>query len=84
MQVLIGCLTWLSMSTRPDIATITNILAKYTTKCTEQHINSVKHVICYLKGSKSLGVCYHSDKIKKLESHVKFPLDTMTSLCSAN
>jgi hypothetical protein len=84
MQTLIGCLMWLSMSTRPDIATITNILAKYTTKCTEQHINYVKHVIRYLKGSKSLGISYHSDKIKKVESHVKFPLDTITSLCDAN
>jgi hypothetical protein len=84
MQTLIGSLTWLSMSTRPDIATITNILAKYTTKCTEQHINYVKHVIRYLKGSKSLGISYHSNKIKKVESHVKFPLDTITSLCDAN
>jgi hypothetical protein len=42
MQVYIGCLTWLAMSTRPDIATITNILAKYTTKCTKEHIGQVK------------------------------------------
>jgi deoxyuridine 5'-triphosphate nucleotidohydrolase len=84
MQVFIGCLTWLSMSTRPDIATITNLLAKYTTKCTDAHITHVKHVIKYLKGTKSLGVSYHSKNLAKVEAHVQFPLDTITSLCDAN
>ena len=35
MQHVVGCLNWLSISTRPDIATITNILSKYTAKPTQ-------------------------------------------------
>ena len=73
MQVYIGSLTWLSISTRPDIATITNILAKYTTKCTKGHLDKVKRTIRYLKGTKSLGISFSSKNQQKLESHVKFP-----------
>ena len=85
MQVYIGCLTWLSISTRPDIATITNILAKYTTKCNNGHIDQVKRTIRYLKGTKSLGISFSSKIQQKLESHVKFPVnDPITGLCDAN
>ena len=85
MQVYIGCLTWLSISTRPDIATITNILAKYTTKCTSKHIDQVKRTIRYLKGTKTLGISFTSRNQNKLESHVKFPMDNpITGLCDAN
>ena len=86
MQVLVGCLTWLSISTRPDIATITNMLAKYTTKATKSHIQHVKRVIKYLKGTKTLGISFNTQIDSKVESFVKFPLpsDRITSLCDAN
>jgi hypothetical protein len=85
MQVLLGSLTWLSISTRPDIATITNLLAQYTTKATQSHLNQVKRVIKYLKSTKSLGISFHSDNNCKLQSYVKFPIpDGITSLCDAN
>jgi hypothetical protein len=84
MQVYVGCLTWLTMSTRPDIATITNILAKYTTKCTKAHIQQVKRVIRYLKGAKTLGIQFTSKQQTKIESHIKFPIQNITSLCDAN
>ena len=86
MQQLIGCLTWLSISTRPDIATITNILAKYTSNPTKGHLESVKRVIRYLKGTKNHGICFTTETNKSLESFVKFPMDpqTVTSLTDAN
>ena len=85
MQVYIGCLTWLSISTRPDIATITNILAKYTTKCNSGHIDQVKRTIRYLKGTKTLGISFSSKNQDKLESHIKFPVDDpIMGLCDAN
>ena len=86
MQQLIGCLTWLSMSTRPDIATITNILAKYTSKPSKGHIDSVKRVIRYLKGTREHGICFTTKQNTSLESFVKFPLDpsTVTSMTDAN
>jgi hypothetical protein len=85
MQVLLSCLTWLSISTRPDIATITNLLAQYTNKATPSHLSHVKRVIKYLKSTKTLGISFHSNNNSKLESHVKFPIPPgLTSLCDAN
>jgi dUTPase/transposase InsO family protein len=85
MQVLLGSLTWLSISTRPDIATITNLLAQYTTKATLSHLNQVKRVIKYLRSTKTLGISFNSNNNETLQSYVKFPIPSgITSLCDAN
>ena len=86
MQQLVGCLNWLSISTRPDIATITNILSKYTSKPTPQHIDHAKYVIKYLINTKDLGITFTSQANTHLESFVKFPINnhTISTLCDAN
>jgi deoxyuridine 5'-triphosphate nucleotidohydrolase len=86
MQTYLGCLNWLAISTRPDIATITNLLAKYTASPSPGHLTHVKHVIRYLKGTKSKGICFSTNPNSKIESFVKFPIDpsTVTSMCDAN
>jgi deoxyuridine 5'-triphosphate nucleotidohydrolase len=85
MQVLLGCLTWLSISTRPDISTITNLLAQYTHKATQSHINQARRVVRYLKSTKSLGISFNSNDNNQLESYVKFPISKqITALCDAN
>ena len=58
---LVGSLNWLSTATRPDIATITNILSAYLHKATPSHLAVVKHVIEYLKESTNMGI-YVSSK----------------------
>ncbi len=86
MRVLCGSLNWLAQSTRPDIATITNILSKYTSKPTPQHIQQAKRVIRYLKGTKSHGISFSSSEQGKLESFIKFPIpsDEILAMCDAN
>ena len=86
LQTLVGSLNWLSMSTRPDIAPVTNFLAKYTTTATKNHIQAAKHVVRYLKGMQNLGISFHSKDNSTLNSHVKFPIDssTITALTDAN
>ena len=80
LQSMVGCLTWLSTSTRPDVATITNMLAKYTTKASQGHINAAKRVIKYLRGTRTLGISFHSKDTSHLQSFVKFPIsDTKLS-----
>jgi hypothetical protein len=85
MKTLIGSLNWLSISTQTDIATITNVLAKYTSKPTTKHIDSVKRVIKYLKGTKSKGIMFSSTPNTQLSAFVKFPINNqITSMCDAN
>ncbi len=86
MQSYIGSLNWLSTSTRPDISTITNIMSQYVSKPNKHHITQAKRVIKYLKGTKTLGISFSSKIDKRLESHVKFPIDnsSVTSMCDAN
>ena len=86
MQYLIGCLTWLSTSTRPDISTITNILAKYLSKPTKAHIDAAKRVVRYLKGTRSYGIGFKSSSTTNLQTFVKFPIpnNKITALTDAN
>jgi hypothetical protein len=86
MQKFIGCLNWLSISTRPDIATITNMIAKYTIIPTKGHIDAVKRVIKYLKGTKSKGLLFSTSPTSKISAYVKFPIPTnkVVSMCDAN
>lgn len=48
---LIGCLLYLSQSTRPDIAYIVNQLSRYNNRATTQHWIAAKRVLRYLKGT---------------------------------
>ena len=75
MQSIIGSLTWLSMSTRPDIATITNLLAKYVTSPSVGHIDAAKRVLKYLKGTKTKGLVFSTNSNKNLAAYIKFPLE---------
>ena len=45
LQELVGSMNWLATQTRPEIATITNILSQYNTKCSPGHIKSAKYAI---------------------------------------
>ena len=86
MQQLTGSLQWLSTSTRPDISTATNFLSKYNHKASKGHLDAAKHVIRYLKGTKSLGISFKTTPDKRVTSYVKFPVsnDTITPFCDAN
>jgi hypothetical protein len=45
---VIGALMYLANNTRPDIAFIVNLLARYSVAPTIRHCNGVKHVLRYL------------------------------------
>lgn len=48
-QSLIGALLYIANATRPDITFATNRLSQFTSKCTELHLTSAKHILRYLK-----------------------------------
>jgi len=61
MRSYVGSLLWLSLGTRPDLSTITNILAKHQNHSSKKHIAAAKYAIKYLKGTKALGINFSSE-----------------------
>lgn len=55
-QSLIGCLQWISNSTRPDISHAVSQLSRFNANWTTNHWLLAKHVLRYLKGSSTLGI----------------------------
>jgi len=73
-QSMVGSLLWLSQGTRPDLSTITNMLARHQNDPNDKHISSAKHAIKYLKGTKSRGIMFNSNTEDKLTSYLHFPV----------
>ena len=55
-QGLIGGLLWLQRQTRPDISTVTRLLASHNTHPSTGHYQAAKHVLAYLKGTIDRGI----------------------------
>ncbi len=71
----VGSFNWLSTSTRPDISTITNMLAQYAnSKASPGHIDQAKRIIKYLNSTKHYGILFSSLDNTPLSSFVKFPV----------
>ena len=69
-----------------DIATATNILAKYLSKPTLGHLNHCKHVLRYLKGTIDKGISFSAEHNFTLSSFVHFLINDsiLTGLADAN
>ena len=57
-QQAIGCLTYLSTSTRPDISTAVNMLSQFMSCPSAVHWVAVKRILRYLKGTSNHGLVY--------------------------
>ena len=56
---------YLANCTRPDIAFSVNLLARYSSAPTLRHLNGVKHLLRYLRGTSDIGLFY--SKVPKQE-----------------
>ena len=74
LQSLVGSLLWLSQGIRPDLATITSILAQHQGNPSPGHVGAAKHAIKYLKGTVNHGICFHSGQQITIQSFVHFHL----------
>ena len=55
-QQAIGCLTYATTSTRPDISAAVNNLSQYMACPSEQHWSGIKRIMRYLKGTLNYGL----------------------------
>jgi len=60
-QSLMGGLTWIFISTRPDIGVAHKLLCAHLQTPSTGHLTAAKHVLRYLKGSASRGIRFSSD-----------------------
>ena len=59
---ILGSLNWLVQGTRPDIAVIHSLLAKYQNNPSRGHLTAAIHVLKYLRNTKHLGISFHTNK----------------------
>jgi hypothetical protein len=57
-QHLTGSINHLAVFTRPDIAFAAAKLAQFNSNPTATHFAAALHVLCYLKGTRNLCICY--------------------------
>ena len=62
-QSFIGGLNWLSINTRPDIATAYNLLSHFNHNPSQGHLDAEKYVLPYLKHTSLHGICYRQGEI---------------------
>ncbi|GJX60018.1 hypothetical protein Tco_0291408 [Tanacetum coccineum] len=65
----IGALMYLASNTRLDIAFSVNLLARYSSEPTRQHWNGIKHIFCYLFGTRDMGLFYQKNSKSKLAGY---------------
>lgn len=63
-QSIIGALTYLAITTRPDIMHTISKLAQFNTDPHNEHMSAVKNVLRYLKGTQDLGLVYAASEMR--------------------
>lgn len=71
---IVGSLGWLANMTRPDLSTIHNLLAQYSSKPTSGHLQAATYVLQYLIGTKTHGISFTSLPTQFYGTYNYFPL----------
>ena len=69
---MVGSMLYLACWSRPDIAFAVSELSRFVSKPTQTHLTAAKHLLRYLKGTKSLGLKYSKplDRLNLLWGYV--------------
>ena len=59
--MIIGCLTYTAITTRPDLAAAVGILSKYMSKPGKDHWTGVKRILRYIQGTLNYGLTFSAD-----------------------
>ena len=59
-QKIIGCLTYVTTASRPDLAAAVGILSKYMTNPSQEHWKGVKRILRYIKGTMNFGITFQA------------------------
>ena len=86
LHSIAGSFNWIAMATRPDIATITNILSHHLHAAVPGHVTAAKYVLQYLIGTIDLGIEFSPLPNPTADAFLKLSLNShkTTSLIDAN
>lgn len=59
---LVGCLMYISLTTRPDLASTARYFSQFQTKFNDDHFSHAKRMLRYMKGTVPLGLNYILDE----------------------
>jgi len=62
----VGALMYLATNTRPDISYAVGVLARFNSNPGMAHWKAIKHLFCYLQGTKDKKLVYRPDNSKEL------------------
>lgn len=62
ITALIGCLTYLALSSRPDISAAVNFFSRYQSAPTSEHWSHLKRILRYLKGTVNHGLTFRRNE----------------------
>lgn len=65
---LIGCLSYLAITTRPDLSAAVNYFSQFQSNPTDEHWNYLKRILRYLKGTSDFGIHFRktTNEVKQL------------------
>jgi hypothetical protein len=75
-QSLIGSISWLSSTTRPNLAAAHSFLSSYTNKPASGHMKATLNVLHHIHSTHDCGISFTSDDIAPMHSYVHFPPPT--------
>ncbi|MGH7974214.1 MAG: hypothetical protein ACREBR_01715, partial [bacterium] len=71
-RTYVGMLNWLAICTRPDISTVTTLLATYQSAPTAAHVEAARHVGRYLKSTPYHGITFSTKGNSPLKAFLHF------------
>ncbi len=75
-QNLIGSISWLAHSTRPDLSTVHSFLSAYSNKPSTGHMTADLNALHYTHSTHDYGISFTSDNIGEMHSFIHFPLSS--------
>jgi hypothetical protein len=73
---LIGSISWLAMTTRPDLTTIHSFLSSYSSKPTVGHMKLALYVLQYIHSTFDYDITFTSKVMAPMYSNIHYPPST--------
>ena len=71
-QSIMGCINWLAINTRPDVAVAYKLLSQFNHNPSQGHLDAAKYVLRYLSGTSSYGIWFKQGE-ERMKASILMP-----------